>query len=959
MAKKKIDIVEEPTFEENIVTEPLEEVMGDRYATYAKYVIQDRAIPDVRDGLKPVQRRIIFSMYKNNNTINHPTRKCAHTVGAVMGTFHPHGDSSIYEALARMSQDWKLRYPLIDFQGNNGSIDGDAPAAYRYTESRLAMLSNELVRGIDKKTVDMQLNFDDTEFEPVVLPARFPNLLVNGSEGIAVALATEIPPHNLREVIDAVIYRIAHKECTVADLRKFVKGPDFPTGGVIYESDGLDNIYETGRGRIEVSAKAEIVSDKEGTKIVITEVPYKSVKIQLVYEIDKIRHSKSIDGIVEVRDESDWKGIRIVVELKKDAKSELILAYLMKNTSLRGFYSANMVAICNGRPKTLNLLDYINAYIEHQVDVVTRESKFDLEKFEARLHIVDGLILASLNINEVVDIIKKSKDKADSKVNLIAKYGFSNEQAEAIVMMPLYKLSHTDELILEQEKKTLTKDIERLQGILSDPNKLNRVIVKDLKDIAEKYGDDRRTMITSKGEDVSYNKRDLIAKEETVVAISRDGYAKRCSIKSFRTSGEDTLPGLKDGDVLVAKGVAMTTDYLVCFTNIGNYVCLPVYILTENRWKDEGAHLNSFVTFARGEKIIKCIIVREFRNDIYIGLVSKFGQIKRTPISMFDHTRRSRPSRCMKLLQNDEITSISILSGDSDLLVMTSIGTCSLFNENDIAPTSTKAGGIKAISQLKGNTVEALLAFEPNERGKIVLITNKGCQRIFNVDKLLKTNRLGRVQTIFQSFKSDVHNLVGAVKIPYRAESISIMLSLSDQSVYTLTVNDFSLTEALNAKKNIDIPAKTKVESICAENIGIIDHNTRAHGKPIINDIEADEDDDETNVEEESLIDLVNEEPVEEAAPVDESTEEESVVEEPIEEVTLEVEPEEEAPIEEPATEPEPASEEVESESLIAEDDLPIEEEPVERKAKTRKKSDKGDKKVEQISIFEGFDDDE
>ena len=418
MAKKKI---EEPIelFEENISTQPLEEVMGDRYAIYAKYVIQDRAIPDVRDGMKPVQRRIIFSMYKNNNTINHPTRKCAHTVGAVMGTYHPHGDTSIYDALARMSQDWKLRYPLIDFQGNNGSIDGDAPAAYRYTESRLAMLSNEMVRGIDKKTVDMQLNFDDTELEPVVLPARFPNLLVNGSEGIAVALATEIPPHNLREVINAVIYRIQHKTATIEDLRQFVLGPDFPTGGVIYQSEGLDNIYNTGRGRIEIAAKTEIVSNKDGQQIIISEVPYKVVKISLVYEIDKIRHAKAIDGILEVRDESDYKGIRIVVDLKKDAKADMILAYLMKNTSLQGSYSANMVAIVNGRPKTLNLLDFIDAYIDHQVDVVTRESQFDLDKFSQRLHIVNGLITASMNINEVVDIIKKSKDKNDSKVNLI------------------------------------------------------------------------------------------------------------------------------------------------------------------------------------------------------------------------------------------------------------------------------------------------------------------------------------------------------------------------------------------------------------------------------------------------------------------------------------------------------------------------------------------------------------
>ena len=519
MARKKI--VEEEVIEENISVEPLEEVMGDRYATYAKYVIQDRAIPDVRDGLKPVQRRIIFSMFKSNNTFNRPTRKCAHTVGAVMGTFHPHGDTSIYDALARMSQDWKLRYPLIDFQGNNGSIDGDSPAAYRYTESRLAELSNELIRDIEKKTVDMQLNFDDTELEPVVLPARFPNLLVNGTEGIAVALATEIPPHNLREVIDAVIYRIGHKNVTSEDLLEYVKGPDFPGGGIIYDSEGLRNIYLYGRGKIEIAAKTEIVSNKDNKQIIITEIPYKVVKSQLVYEIDKIIHSKSVSGMSEIRDESDWKGIRIVIDCKKDAKVELLLKYLMKKTPLLTSYSANMVAIVNGRPKTLTLLDFVDAYIAHQVDVVTRCSQYDLKKYSDRLHIVEGLIKASLLINEVVDIIKKSKDKADSKVNIMNHFGFSNEQAEAIVTMPLYKLSHTDEVILEKEKAELTKDIEFLTEILSNEEKLNRVIIKDLKAIANKYGDNRRTQIEEKGETIQIDKRELIAKEDTITSESQ------------------------------------------------------------------------------------------------------------------------------------------------------------------------------------------------------------------------------------------------------------------------------------------------------------------------------------------------------------------------------------------------------------------------------------------------------
>ena len=801
MAKKKENPVVEEVINENISIEPLEDVMGDRYATYAKYVIQDRAIPDVRDGLKPVQRRIIFSMYKSGNTFNKPTKKCAHTVGAVMGTFHPHGDTSIYEALARMSQDWKVRYPLIDFQGNNGSIDGDSPAAYRYTESRLSELSNELVADIEKQTVDMQLNFDDTELEPVVLPSRFPNLLVNGTEGIAVALATEIPPHNLREVIEATIYRIGHKMATIEDLMEFVQGPDFPGGGYIYRSSGLDNIYKTGRGRIEIAGKAEIVENKDMNQIIITEIPYKVVKIQLVYEIDKIRHSKAVDGIIEVRDESDWKGIRIVIDVKKSAKADAILQYIMKKTDLVTGYSANMVAIVDGRPKTLNLLDFVDAYIAHQVDVVTRKSKFDLNKFTARLHIVEGLILASLNINDVVNIIRKSKDKADSKLNLIKTYNLSNEQAEAIVTMPLYKLSHTDELILEKEKAQLIKDIANLQGILEDPNKLNRVLVRDLKAIAEKYGDERRTQIIEKGETKELDKRELIAKEEVMVAVSYDGYLKRSSIRSYASS-DGALPGLKDGDMLVAAGKANTTDYILCFTNLGNYSCAHVFDLTETKWKDEGTHINEFTTVSSGEKIIKVMILSEMRKDLYLAIVSKFGQIKRTPVSGLDLSIHRRASRYMKLLSNDVVVGITLLSGQSDVMVVTNNGQCTLFNENDLSIVSSKAGGVKSVSGLKSNQIAGLMAFDPEEKGKIVLLTNKGHLRVTDINKFTRTNRLGKVQTIVQSFKGDPHSVVFASKAGKR-EELAFRLYLNDRTNIELKIDDLRNTEAQYAKKNI------------------------------------------------------------------------------------------------------------------------------------------------------------
>ena len=833
MAKRKnIDLVEE-NYVENISIQPMEDVMGDRYATYAKYVIQDRAIPDVRDGLKPVQRRIIFTMFRNNNVFNKPTRKCAHTVGAVMGTFHPHGDTSIYEALARMSQDWKVRYPLIDFQGNNGSIDGDAPAAYRYTESRLSELSNELVRDIEKKTVDMQLNFDDTELEPTVLPARFPNLFVNGTEGIAVALATEIPPHNLKEIIDATIYRIGHKTATIEDLMQFVLGPDFPGGGIIYESEGLKNIYLTGRGRVEIASRTEIVQNKDNQQIIITEIPYKTQKNQLVFEIDKIVHSKAVDGLLEVRDESDWKGIRIVIDVKKDARADLLLQYLMNKTGLVSSYSTNMVAIVDGRPKTLNLLSYIDAYIAHQVDVVTRKSQFDLDRFKARLHIVEGLIYASLNINEVVEIIKKSKDKADSKLNLMKRYEFSNEQAEAIVTMPLYKLSHTDEVILEKEKETLLKDIETLEGILSDEAKLNRVLVRELKAIAEKYGDDRRTSIEEKREAAPIDKRALIAKEEVMIAVSRDGYVKRSTLKSYRSSGDNPLPGLKDGDELVGIGVLTTTDYLICFTNQGNYICVPVHKITENRWKDEGAHINAFSTLGPNEKLIKSIAVSDLRNDIYLGVLSRFGQIKRMPLNALELGKRARPIRNMRLLNGDEVADVQVLSGNSNLIVVSSNGNVTYFNENELTVLSSKAGGVKSMAGLGKNSAIALIPFDEEEKSKVILFTDKGHYRIFDNAHVNLTNRLGKVQNIMPCFKSDVHHIVNAFKLFTKQDLLKINLFLTNDTYHTFDLDNFYLSDLDKyAKKNIDIPSKEKVADVRDTTIEIVDKNTVSH--PII-----------------------------------------------------------------------------------------------------------------------------
>ena len=485
-----------------------------------------------------------------------------------------------------------------------------------------------------------------------------------------------------------------------------------------------------------------------------------------------------------------------------------------------------MVAIVNGRPRTLTLLDYIDAYIEHQVDVVTRQSKFDLEKYSARLHIVEGLIKASLCINEVVEIIRKSKDKADSKVNLMKHFGFSNEQAEAIVTMPLYKLSHTDEVILENERKQLVKDIENLTEILNDPAKLNRVLIKDLKQISAKYGDDRKTQIEQKEDDKPIDKRQLIAEEETIVVVTRDGYAKRCSIKSYKGSGDDADPGLKDGDAVVAVGQALTTDYLICFTNIGNYACIPVHKLTENRFKEEGVHLNTLIQFAPGEKIIKAIAIHQLRSDVYLAFLTRFGQIKRMSVSSIETFKRSRPARCMKLLNGDEVVGIQVLTGNSNLLVLTSNGMGSLFNENDLTILGSKAGGVKSISGLGKNQAAALIAAHEDEKAKVILVTDKGHERVIDINKITRTARLGKPQEICPSFKGDPHKLIAAVKVDKDLDLMKLNLYLSDNSVFKLAVDDFRLTEAKYAKANIKLPARTTVNLVFDTTIERVDKNS-------------------------------------------------------------------------------------------------------------------------------------
>ena len=629
MVKKKDETKE---IIEKIYDYTLEDIMGERFGSYSKYIIQDRAIPDARDGLKPVQRRILYSMYKEHNTFDKPYRKSAKTVGDVIGNYHPHGDSSIYDAMVRMSQDWKIRLPYIDMHGNNGSIDGDSPAAYRYTEARLSKISNEMIRDIDKNTVEFSPNFDDSTVEPTVLPTRFPALLVNGATGISAGYATNIPPHNLGEVIDATIYLIDHEDASLDELMQYVKGPDFPTGAIVEGINGIKDAYTKGKGKIIVTSKTEFETKGGKTSLIVTEIPYEVNKAQLVKKIDDIRLDKKIDGIVEVRDESE-KDIRIAIDLKKDANQELILNYLLKNTDLQSSYSFNMVTIVNRRPKLLGLKGMLEAFVKHQKEVVKRRTQFDLETAQKRLHIVDGLIKCLSILDEVIKVIRNSKNKSDAKDNLVKEFEFTYEQAEAIVVLQLYRLTNTDVVALEEEKEKLDKLIKGLNAILEDEKALKYVMKKELSQVKKEFVTPRLTTIKENITEIKIDQTEMIPKEDVIVMITKDGYIKRTSYRSYSATNDD--PTLKENDYIIGQFEMNTLDTLLVFTSFGNYLHIPVYAIYDMKWKDMGKHISNIIPTGENEEIIKAIPIYNFEQDQNIILASKDGMIKRTAIKDF------------------------------------------------------------------------------------------------------------------------------------------------------------------------------------------------------------------------------------------------------------------------------------------------------------------------------------
>ncbi len=776
---------------------PLEDVIGDRFGRYSKYIIQERALPDARDGLKPVQRRILYAMFAEGNTNEKPYRKSAKTVGNVIGNYHPHGDSSVYEAMVRMSQDWKVRNVLIQMHGNNGSIDGDPAAAMRYTEARLSAIASELLRDIDKETVEFAPNFDDTTEEPVVLPSRYPNLLVNGSTGISAGYATDIPPHHLGEVINAVTMQIDNPDVSLEELMTVIKGPDFPTGGIVQGLDGIKKAFETGKGRFVIRAKTEIESLKGGRQqIVITEVPFEVNKANLVKRMDELRLDKKVDGIAEIRDETDRTGLRIVIELRKDGNAEGILNYFFKNTDLQVSYNYNMVAIHNKTPKLMGLKAILHSYIQHQKEVVTRRTRYDLRKAEERSHIVEGLIKAISILDEVIETIRASKDKRNAKDNIIEKFQFTEPQAEAIVTLQLYRLTNTDITTLQSEAEDLAKKITYLRSLLDSEKKLFNVIKKEMAEVQKKYADPRRTIIEAEIEEIKIDMEVMIPSEDVMVTVTEDGYVKRSSVRSYSASNGEP-PGMKDTDSLLMASQLNTTETLLMFTNKGNYVYLPVYEMPEIRWKDMGQHLASLVGLDKDERLIKAYPIKEFAENQYLIFFTKQGMAKKTELKSYKATRYNRPLMAVKLKADDEVVNVSLTNGEQDVFITTHFGLGLWFAEEEISIVGQRASGVKGINLKAGDHVVSGFALPKDpEKAQVVIATQRGALKKMKISEFEKTSRAKRGLVMVRELKSNPHRIVGMKLIT--ADDIQFVLETSSGKVETISPSNYKPADRYN-----------------------------------------------------------------------------------------------------------------------------------------------------------------
>lgn len=794
MAKKK-----EETIVEKIYDYTLEEIMGDRFGRYAKSIIQDRAIPDVRDGLKPVQRRILWSMYESKNTYDKPFRKSAKAVGDIMGHYHPHGDSSIYDALVRLSQRWKMREPLVEMHGNNGSIDGDGPAASRYTEARLSRLSNVMLSDINKDSVKMTLNYSDEDLEPTVLPAHFPALLVNGSTGISAGYATNIPPHNLAEVIDGTIKRIDSPNCRLETILEIIKGPDFPTGAVVEGKNGLIDAYTTGKGKVVVRANYEIIEEKGKKQILIKEIPYEVLKETLKKKIEDIKSDKKIDGITDVIDESDRINMaRLVIELKKDADAELIMNYLFKNTDLQINYNFNVVAIVNKRPKTLGILEVLDAFIEHKKEVVINRSKFDLEHSKKRLHIVEGFIKAIDILDEIIKTIRRSKNKSDAIDNLVKEYDFTTEQATAIVMMQLYKLTNTDITDLKNEHAELLKLIDYLNKVISDEDVLKNVIKEELRSIKKEFATPRRTIIKDEITEIKIDELSMIPKEDYIVSVSKSGYIKKLSIKAYNQNN-DTDFALKENDYLIGLYKINNIDTIILITNLGNYLYLPVRDITECKYKEIGKHISSYITLSEGEVIVSSFGIKKFDNRT-ITLFTKDGLVKQTELSLLPVARYSKPMTIFKLKDNDEVISASL--NDGVVYIITENGFALKFSKEEIPVVGLKTSGVKGIKLVNDKVVSGFVTNDNHEY--ITIFTDKNTAKRVKLDEIDFSKRSLKGDNILHSPKSKKYNIVktyaGTSKTNYGLiDGTGELIKSSD-----INIMDKSSTGSTLSKKNIE-----------------------------------------------------------------------------------------------------------------------------------------------------------
>ncbi len=789
MAKKK----EEQTIVEKIYDYSLEEIMGVCFGRYSKEIIQERALPDVRDGLKPVQRRILYAMFASHFTYDKPYRKSARAVGDIMGKFHPHGDSSIYDALIRMSQKWKMRETFIDIHGNNGSIDGDGPAAMRYTEARLSKFAEVMLKDIKKDTVEMTYNFDDTELEPTVLPAGFPNLLVNGSTGISAGYATNIPPHNLSEVIDATIKRIDSPNCRLETVMEVLKGPDFPTGGVVEGKTGLIEAYTKGKGKVIVKAKAEIVTSKNKKQIIIHSIPYEVVKEQLVKKILDIKADKKIEGINDVIDESDHANLaRLVIDLKPQADAELILNYLYKNTDLQINYNFNMVAIVNRRPKLVGILDILDAFIAHQKEVITRRTRFDLNEANFRFHILEGLLKAISILDEVIATIRASKNKSDAINNLVSKYEFTFDQAKAIVELQLYRLTNTDIEEIKAEMAKLEKNISIWTQILNNEDALKYVMKTELKAIKKEYGNERRTEIRDEITEIKLDMKSMIPKENVIVIVTNEGYIKKVSLKSYNSSnGEKTM--MKPGDFVKGFYEVSTLDNIILFTNQGRYLFIPVHAIPEVKWKELGKHVNSVVMISPEEKIISSLVL-ENKDDIII-LATKNGLVKKSKLEDFIVSRYSKPITAIKLKDDDEL--VSVEKDNTNVVLVTKNGYYLKYNSLEIPIVGPKAAGVKGIN-LKDDELVSLSSFSDNDEYLNVFTNNRTAKRI-KISELATLSRAKKGNLLMKKVKSAVYYIIKA----FITNSRDIICLEFDNEIKEIKNSDISIMDLASTGSSI------------------------------------------------------------------------------------------------------------------------------------------------------------